>query len=108
MRGTLTTAFLVLAATLVAAAAAWAEEAGAPTREEYVAQVDPICKTNTDANKRLLKGASEKAERREARRRRRPRSRGATATFGKIGEGNRSRSASHRQTARGSKSGSAS
>jgi hypothetical protein len=58
MRGTLFTAFLVLAVTLVAAAAAWAEEA--PTREEYVAKVDPICQKNTEANKRILKGASQK------------------------------------------------
>jgi hypothetical protein len=58
MRGTLTTALLVLAATLVAAAAACAEEG--PTRDEYVAQVDPICQKNTEANKRILKGASKK------------------------------------------------
>ena len=57
MRATLTTAMLVLAATLVVVAAAWADEAGAPTREEYVAQVDPICKSNTDANRPLLKRA---------------------------------------------------
>jgi hypothetical protein len=60
MRGTLTTAILVLAVTLVAAAAACADEAPAPTREEYVAQVDPICQKNTDDNKRILKGASQK------------------------------------------------
>jgi hypothetical protein len=63
MRGTLTTAILVLAVTLVAAAAAWAAETPlppAPTREEYVAKVDPICQKNTDENKRILKGASEK------------------------------------------------
>jgi hypothetical protein len=60
MRGTLTTAFLALAVTLVAVAAAWADEAPAPSREEYVAQVDPICQKNTQANKRILKGASKK------------------------------------------------
>lgn len=58
MRGTLLTAFLVLAVTLVATAAAWAEEG--PTRDEYVAQVDPICQKNTEANKRILQGASQK------------------------------------------------
>jgi hypothetical protein len=62
MRGTLTTAILAFAATLVVAAAACAETpvATVPTRTEYVATVDPICKTNTDENKRILKGASEK------------------------------------------------
>ncbi len=60
MRGMLTTAFLALAVTLIAAAAAWAEEAPVPTREGYVATVDPICKANTDQNKRILKGASDK------------------------------------------------
>jgi hypothetical protein len=54
----MTTALLVLAATLVAATAAWAEEA--PTREEYVAKVDPICQKNTESNKRILDGASQK------------------------------------------------
>jgi hypothetical protein len=58
MRGMLSTAILVLAVTLVAAAAAWAEEG--PTREEYVAKVDPICQKNTEANKRILDGASKK------------------------------------------------
>jgi hypothetical protein len=62
MQATLTTAMLVFAATLVAAAVAYAETpvAPAPTREEYVAKVDPICQKNTDENKRILKGASEK------------------------------------------------
>jgi hypothetical protein len=49
-----TTAVLVLAATLIAVAAAWGEDG--PTREEYVATIDPICKTNIDSNKNLLKG----------------------------------------------------
>jgi hypothetical protein len=39
---------------LIVVAAAWGEEG--PTREEYVASIDPICKTNIDANKKLLKG----------------------------------------------------
>jgi hypothetical protein len=58
MRGTLTTAILALAVTLVAAATAFGEEG--PTREEYVAKVDPICQKNTEANKRILKGASKR------------------------------------------------
>lgn len=31
-----------------------------PTREEYVAQVDPICEQNTLANQRILKGVQAK------------------------------------------------
>jgi hypothetical protein len=57
MRGTIATALIVLAVTLVAAAVAWAEDAAAPTRDEYVARVDPICKHNTDVNRPLLKRA---------------------------------------------------
>jgi hypothetical protein len=62
MRGTLTTAALVIAATTLAAVSASAEilPGAVPTRAEYVAQVDPICKANTDENKRILQGASEK------------------------------------------------
>jgi hypothetical protein len=58
MRRTWTTALIVLAVTLIAAAAAWAEEG--PTREEYVSKVDPICQKNTDSNKKILNGASQK------------------------------------------------
>jgi hypothetical protein len=46
-------------ATLLVAAVAHAE---GPTREEYVGQVDPICKANTDANKPLLKKARKSAQ----------------------------------------------
>jgi hypothetical protein len=49
-----TTVVLVLAALLIAVAAAWGEDG--PTREEYVTTIDPICKTNIDANKKLLQG----------------------------------------------------
>jgi len=42
----------VLAVSLVLAAPAQA----APTRAEYIAQVEPICKSNTDANTKILKG----------------------------------------------------
>ena len=59
MRGALKTAILVVAAMLAIAAAAFAEEA--PTRAEYVAKVDPICKKNADANQKILKGVKEKA-----------------------------------------------
>jgi hypothetical protein len=32
------------------------------TRADYVAQVEPICKANTDANERILKGARARAK----------------------------------------------
>ncbi|MBW8059779.1 MAG: hypothetical protein FVQ78_05480 [Solirubrobacterales bacterium] len=38
------------------AAAATAHAADEPTREGYVARAEPICKANTLANKRILKG----------------------------------------------------
>jgi hypothetical protein len=56
MRGILSTALMVLAVTAVAAPIAAADEL-VPTREEYVAKVDPICKANTDTNKPLLRSA---------------------------------------------------
>jgi hypothetical protein len=59
MRGTLKTAIVVVAAMLAIAAAAFAEEG--PTRQEYVAKVDPICKENADANQKILKGVKDKA-----------------------------------------------
>jgi len=64
MRGTLTTAFLVLAVTLVAATAAWAEEG--PTREEYVAKVDPICQKNTEAKQTDPRRRQSESKRRQA------------------------------------------
>lgn len=42
-------------ALLVTVPIAWAVE-GEPTREEYVAKVEPICKANTETNSRILKG----------------------------------------------------
>jgi hypothetical protein len=48
----------LLAVLLVAAAVAFAEEG--PTRDEYVSQVEPICKSNAAANKKILKGARTK------------------------------------------------
>lgn len=52
MQGTIAA---LLAAMLVLAAFAVAEEG--PTRDEYVSQVEPICKSNAEANERILKGA---------------------------------------------------
>jgi hypothetical protein len=44
---------LVLVVTMLATPLAQAEEV---TRDSYKAAVEPICKTNTEANKRILKG----------------------------------------------------
>lgn len=44
-------------ALLVAAPVALADE-----REEYVTKVEPICKANTDANSRILKGVKEQVK----------------------------------------------
>jgi hypothetical protein len=56
-----------LAAVLVAAFAvaplAWGGEA--PTRASYVAQVEPLCKANTEASQRVLTGASGRIKKRE-------------------------------------------
>lgn len=46
-------ALAAIAVLLVAAPLALAEEL---TREEYVERVEPVCKTNADANSRILKG----------------------------------------------------
>ena len=48
----------VLTAALIAAAAFAAEQ----TRESYVAQVEPICKKNVEANERSLKGVKEEVK----------------------------------------------
>jgi hypothetical protein len=55
--GTLAVACLVLA--LAATAAIGAE---GPTRDEYREQVEPICKTNTKANERILKGVRKQVQ----------------------------------------------
>lgn len=47
---------------LLFAAAAPADEL-VPTREEYVARVEPICEKNTEVNNRILKGARSKVKR---------------------------------------------
>jgi hypothetical protein len=59
MRGTLRTAVLTAVAMLLLAAGAHAEEV--PSRAEYVEQVEPICRANTEANRRILKNVKAKA-----------------------------------------------
>jgi hypothetical protein len=54
---------LALAATAIFLLTALAAVGAEPTREGYVAQVEPICKANTEANEQILKGV--KAEVRE-------------------------------------------
>ncbi len=54
----------IAAMALLPAAAASAEEA--PTRAQYVEQVDPICQTNTEANRRILKNVKTKAHSKSA------------------------------------------
>jgi len=49
----------LIAALLVAAPLALAEEL---TREQYVAQLEPICKRNTTANTRILKGVKQQVQ----------------------------------------------
>lgn len=55
------TAAAVLMAALCAAGAL-AVTAADQTRETYTAQVEPICKTNTKANERILQGAEKKVK----------------------------------------------
>jgi hypothetical protein len=51
-----------LLAVALCAAAALAVTSPDQTRETYVAQVEPICKTNTKANERILAGAEKKVK----------------------------------------------
>jgi len=60
MKGALRIALLIAAVALLAPASAGAEEGG-PSRQEYVSQVEPICQANTEANKRILKNAKQRA-----------------------------------------------
>lgn len=60
MKGTLTTAALVMGVTLAVAASAFAE--GTPTRAEYVATAEPICKANIEKSKQILSGARPKVK----------------------------------------------
>lgn len=62
MKGMLRIATLLAALALLAPASAGAEEGVPPTREEYVAQVEPICQANTEANARILKNAKHRAQ----------------------------------------------
>jgi hypothetical protein len=62
MMGTLRIAVLIAAATLLLAVDARAEGETPPTRAEYVSQVEPICETNTIANKRILKDVRKKVK----------------------------------------------
>jgi hypothetical protein len=55
------TLIAIVAATLAVVSIAHA--AGGPTRAEYVAQVEPICKANTLASQRILAGARDKVKR---------------------------------------------
>lgn len=47
---------------VVALLAAVPSQAAETTREEYKAAVEPICKTNTEANEKILKGVRQKVE----------------------------------------------
>jgi hypothetical protein len=51
-----------LAVLAFCAAAALGVTSAEQTRESYVAQVEPICKTNTKANERILAGAEKKVK----------------------------------------------
>src|SRR4051794_36311987 len=60
MKGVRTAVTSVVALALLPAAFASAEEA--PTRAQYVEEVEPICQANTEANKRILKNVQTKAK----------------------------------------------
>jgi hypothetical protein len=61
MKGKLSIALLIAAATLLVAGVAHAEEGeGGPTRDEYVSGVEPICQANTEANKTILRNVRQK------------------------------------------------
>lgn len=53
------TAALVIVGALSGAPAAGADET-APSREEYVAKIEPICQANSAANQRILKNVRDK------------------------------------------------
>jgi hypothetical protein len=62
MRGTLRIAAVIAAATLLVATATARAGEEAPSRAEYVAQVEPTCEENTLANKRILKDVRKKVK----------------------------------------------
>lgn len=55
------TRIVLIAVTMLLIVASARAEETAPTREEYVSQVEPICEANTIANKRILKNVRVKA-----------------------------------------------
>ena len=57
-----TKTLLLTGLALLALAAPMAATAAAPTRDEYKAAVEPICKTNTKANERILGGVKAKVK----------------------------------------------
>jgi hypothetical protein len=57
MRRVQGTTAALLAAMLVFAGLAFAEESPAPTRDEYRAQVEPICQHDAETGSRILQGA---------------------------------------------------
>jgi hypothetical protein len=61
MKGVLAFAVSVAGATLALALAPAARGEEAPTRAQYVEQVEPICQANTEANRRILKNVRAKA-----------------------------------------------
>jgi hypothetical protein len=63
MRGKLGTLAAILVATFVVAPLVHAEEP--PTREGYVARVEPLCMASTEASKRILAGVKERRKRHE-------------------------------------------
>jgi hypothetical protein len=63
MKGMLRLAVSTAAALLLLAVPARAEEA--PTRAEYVERVEPICQANTEASRRILKNAKQRAKSRK-------------------------------------------
>ncbi len=60
MKGVRTAVVSIVALATLPLAGARAEEA--PTRGQYVEQVEPICQANTEANKRILKNVRTKAK----------------------------------------------
>ena len=55
-------ALLVAVGALLVLAAPSPAQTPTPTREQYVAQAEPICQANTEANKRILKGVRAKVK----------------------------------------------
>lgn len=70
---------IAVAAALGALAAAPSVGAEEPTRESYVAQLEPICKANVDANRKIFKGAKGEVNRGELKKASRHFTRAATA-----------------------------